>query len=60
MLKDELVDWITGSVAGAWLLLTTPFPEPLVGTAVDGEVFEEAMVCSKVSSCERSKVRNLS
>jgi hypothetical protein len=45
---------------GAWLLLTTPFSEPLAGTAaVDDEVFAEVKVCSKVSSCERSKVRNL-
>ena len=61
MLKDELVDWIPGSVVEVWLL-TIPFPEPLVGAAaaVDDEVFAEVMVCSKVSSCERSKVRNLS
>ena len=58
MLKDELVDWTPGSVAGAWL--TMPFPEPLVGTAVDDEEFEGVMVCSKVSSCVRSRVRNLS
>lgn len=52
MLKDELVDWIPGSVAGAW---------PLVGAAaVDDEVFGEFAVCSRDSSCERSRVRNLS
>ena len=62
MLKDELVDWIPGSVvAGAWWLLTIPFPVPLVGiVVVDDEVFTEVTVCSKASSCERSKVRNLS
>ena len=62
MLKDELVDWIPVSVVGgAWLLTMIPFPEPSVGTvAVDDEVFAEVMVCSKDSSCERSKVRNLS
>ena len=64
-MKDELVDWIPASVvvvAGAWLLLTMPFPAPLVATvAVDDEAFAAAFtVCSKVSSCERSKVRNLS
>ena len=60
MLNDVLVDWIPASVVGAWLLLAAPFPEPLVGTAVDDEAFETVMVCSKASSCERSKVRNLS
>ena len=46
MLKDELVNWIPGSNAGAWLLLTTPIPEPLAGTiAVDDEGFAEVVVC---------------
>ena len=46
MLKDELVDWILGLViAGARLLLMTPFPELLIGTtAVDDEHLQKMWV----------------
>jgi hypothetical protein len=50
VLKDELVDWIPAFVvAGARLLFTA---------VVGDEVFAEVItVCSRVSRCERSKVK---